>query len=268
MSASSQSRYFENAAVWNPTRYADIETERARNTIAWLPGDVHSVLDAGCGNGVLTNLLQGMDVRVGLDMSLTALQWLQAPGLQGDVAALPFPDGAFDAVITTEVIEHLPVDLYARGLDELARTARRYVIVSVPYCEDLEAFRVTCPACGCRFHRTYHMRRFERGDMEGLFAPERGLRLIRLEGIFPTRTSSFATLRHAIYTVRQQLGLERPNFRSNAVCPQCGYTKTASANADAKRANGPNMRVEVSKLVRKFEPSYLKPRWWLALYAR
>ena len=42
--------------------------------------------------------------------------------LRGDATALPFPDGAFDAVITSEVLEHIPDDTGALG--ELHRVLR------------------------------------------------------------------------------------------------------------------------------------------------
>ena len=43
--------------------------------------------------------------------------------LRGDATALPFPDGCFDAVITSEVLEHIPDDTGA--IAELRRVLRR-----------------------------------------------------------------------------------------------------------------------------------------------
>jgi len=54
--------------------------------------------------------------------------------VQGDALRLPFPDGAFDRVIASEVLEHIPDDETAMG--ELARVLRPggSMAVTVPRC--------------------------------------------------------------------------------------------------------------------------------------
>jgi dolichol-phosphate mannosyltransferase len=68
------------------------------------------VLDIGCGT---SRIVQNLPRGVGLDLALRKLRWLREPGrmlLQGDMNRLPFPDGAFDAIVCSEVIEHVPRD--------------------------------------------------------------------------------------------------------------------------------------------------------------
>ena len=65
-----------------------------------------------------------------------------------NAADLPFPDAAFDMVTCAEVIEHIPSPALERACREMARVARRYVLVGVPYRQDLRHGRTTCAACG------------------------------------------------------------------------------------------------------------------------
>src|SRR6202030_4757886 len=57
-----------------------------------------------------------------------------ATAVQGDALALPFPDGRFDRVIASEVLEHIPDDVAA--MSELSRVLRPggTIAVTVPRC--------------------------------------------------------------------------------------------------------------------------------------
>jgi len=99
-----------------------------------------SVLDVGCGEGVLTHewarrLGDGRIVGLDLDDAKLREEWTRRahPNLEfvaADATALPFADGEFDLAAAIEVLEHVP-DPEAT-VAEMARVARRHVLVSVP----------------------------------------------------------------------------------------------------------------------------------------
>ncbi len=102
--------------------------------------DPESVLDIGCGEGVLTELwAQRLAPRrvVGIDLDDPKLraEWERRPAPNLEFRALsaeplPFASDEFDVATAIEVLEHLPHP--ERTLDEMARCARRHLIVSVP----------------------------------------------------------------------------------------------------------------------------------------
>jgi 2-polyprenyl-3-methyl-5-hydroxy-6-metoxy-1,4-benzoquinol methylase len=102
--------------------------------------DPASLLDIGCGEGVLTHrwALQLGDRRVvGIDLEdpKLAAEWEQrrAPNLEYRTMKaenLPFADGEFDVATAIEVLEHVP-DPRAT-LAEMARCAQGHLLVSVP----------------------------------------------------------------------------------------------------------------------------------------
>jgi SAM-dependent methyltransferase len=81
------------------------------------------ILDVGCGVGWSTWLMRkaGHDAE-GLDLHGDALEAPDVPYTRGDVLALPFADGTFDAVALHTVLEH--VGEPERALLELARVTR------------------------------------------------------------------------------------------------------------------------------------------------
>jgi dolichol-phosphate mannosyltransferase len=78
------------------------------------------VLDVGCGSSVIIGALPPGSVA--LDIALQKLRYARKFSrhlVQGSGFALPFRDGAFECVLSSQVIEHLPDD--PRVLDELCR---------------------------------------------------------------------------------------------------------------------------------------------------
>ena len=103
--------------------------------------DPQSLLDVGCGEGVLTHQWAqrlGDERRVvGIDLDDPALhaEWAKrtAPNLEYRVMKaenLPFADGEFDAATAIEVLEHVPDAEHS--VAEMARVAKRWLLVSVP----------------------------------------------------------------------------------------------------------------------------------------
>ena len=99
-----------------------------------------SVLDVGCGEGVLTHrwaeLLEDRRV-VGIDLEDPKLraEWEQRtrPNLDfvvQEATSLPFRDGEFDLACATEVLEHVPEP--EATVAEMARVASGHLLVSVP----------------------------------------------------------------------------------------------------------------------------------------
>src|SRR5947199_4773858 len=106
----------------------------------WEIAAPESVLDVGCGEGVLTaewaeRLGERRVVGVDLDDPELRVEWAKRtrPNLEfvsADAGSLPFETDTFDMAAGIEMLEHVP-DPDA-VLAEMARVARRRLLVSVP----------------------------------------------------------------------------------------------------------------------------------------
>ena len=141
------------------------------------PGD--RVLDIGVGAGFLERhaLERGVDIHC-LDPSERTIARLRDELALSDKAMvgggqeIPAPDGRFDAVVMSEVLEHLPDEVLSATLAEVQRVLRPdgTFLGTVPSAEDLTTELALCPCCGARFHRWGHVQSFDQERMHALLS--------------------------------------------------------------------------------------------------
>jgi len=262
MKADPQKQIFSQESLWQNARQKPAELERAMQIRGLIPMGVRWVLDAGCGSGVVANLLSDYQV-IGLDFSHVALQFVARDRVEGDLNCLPFVGGQFDLVVSSEVLEHIPYRNYQGVLAEIARVANAHLIVSVPWRQRMKRSQVRCPNCACLFQPHYHMRSFDERIMADLFK-NHGFRLQSLSTCGERRENL------GLSSLVRWLGLSK--FPPHTVCPQCGYSAEMNETVPSERrepAQAFNARQRVRSLVYRLWPRRKKqPRWWLGLYSR
>ena len=85
-----------------------------------------SVLDLGCGGG--NTFYSALGEVTGVDLTLSnlkraALHYDRVA--RADVLSLPFPKEAFDYVVSTDLLEHLPLAIKQQALEEMKRVLKR-----------------------------------------------------------------------------------------------------------------------------------------------
>lgn len=232
------------------------EMERARAVLGMIPLDARSVLEVGCGDGLIINQVDVPD-RMGLDVSEEALKNVSCPVTLGTLGDLPFPDRSWDVVIASEVIEHLAGEEYPGSLKEMNRVASRYIIVSVPNRENMMANQTKCPACGAVYHRNFHVRSYGKRDLAALFEDFSVAEFREIGDRFRPKSRMEMALRH------HALGQWAPY--KNSICPVCRVSYFEPGDSTLSSEAVPPRKEEVNplrKLVR------VRRTWLAALYAR
>jgi SAM-dependent methyltransferase len=135
------------------------------------------VLNVGIGNGYFEEIALKLDLDVfSLDPDEESIGRLQnrlalkEKARVGFLESLPFEAEMFDAVVVSEVLEHLSDGVLQESLREIHRVLRTggLIVGTVPARESLAEQLVVCPHCGEKFHRWGHVQSFSEDDLKNL----------------------------------------------------------------------------------------------------
>ena len=175
-----------------------------RAAVLPLLGTGSRLLDAGCGSGdLLADLgahIHHSFLPVGLDIKPLHLK--QAPHqirkVVGDSRALPFPDRSFDVVAASLFLHHFDPHEVAGALTELARCARRALVINdlrrawLPYAFGRVVFPLIFRSRISVDDGLLSIRRgFTRAELEAAFR-DSGIGLVHIQSRFPYRLVAIA----------------------------------------------------------------------------
>lgn len=87
------------------------------------------VLEIGVGNKTVFNYLKNQSINV---ISLDIDEGIE-PDIVANVLKMPLEDNSFDVILCAEVLEHLPFENLEKGLSEIRRVTKKYVVLSLPH---------------------------------------------------------------------------------------------------------------------------------------
>ena len=165
-------------------RDSAIEKTRVGDLMAMLPAQV----DIGARDGFISLQLadRGMAVTA-LDLEQPRIDDARITCVKGDATALAFGAGHFDLVFCAEVLEHVPSALLEKACAELARVARRHLLIGVPYKQDLTLDRSTCSCCGKTNPPWGHVNSFDEARISALFP---ACRVVHISFVGQTRAAT------------------------------------------------------------------------------
>ncbi|HNR28136.1 MAG TPA: class I SAM-dependent methyltransferase [Bacteroidales bacterium] len=197
-------------------RRKEVELQRVDSIMRMLPSHAEQVLEAGCREGYITLKLAGIYPSVtALDLNMPGIVHPRVACVQGDIKALDFPDKSFDLVICTEVLEHIPPQKLEKACAELLRVTRRYLLIGVPFRQDLRVHATRCIHCGSINPTTGHVNSFDLQQLMSLFG---NMPFSRTEypgrGVYKTNRLSYA--------VYERFGFPYGSYQQEEPCINCG----------------------------------------------
>lgn len=156
--------YFENSPC-----AAQVDDERRvhERILETIPENAKHILDVGCGGAWLAKAMKNsgreitsMDLsHINVEKALDKLAGNWHHGIVADSVKHPFRNGAFDCIIASEVIEHVPDPKIFLASLATALSDNGSIIITTPYKEHI--IHETCIHCNHATPRNAHLHSFD-----------------------------------------------------------------------------------------------------------
>lgn len=151
-------------------RNSSLEVKRTEDLMRLISHSGNTALDVGARDGHFSRLLTEKYKNViALDLEKPSILHKNIQCVQGDVTNLKFCDSSFDLIFCAEVLEHIPSNLLVRACAELGRVCNEYLLIGVPYKQDIRVGRTTCYSCGGKNPPWGHVNSFDENRLGRLF---------------------------------------------------------------------------------------------------
>lgn len=154
------------------TKYGESapELRRSEQLIQLIPSGGGFALDVGAQDGYFSRLLvERFSSVTAVDLEKPSIVHPNIKCQKGDVTGLHFDDNSFDFVFCAGVLEHVPAPLLGKACSELSRVSKKYLLIGVPYKQDIRVWRTTCCSCGRKNPAWGHASIFDENRLEQLF---------------------------------------------------------------------------------------------------
>jgi ubiquinone/menaquinone biosynthesis C-methylase UbiE len=258
---------YELEEIWQKDWFDKENKLRIKRIASMIDSDTESLLDVGCGNGMFldeilelkkNNYFKNLAKICGVDRSFTALKNVskQVDVIQSSIDKMNYEDGSFECVTCLEVIEHLPIEIYKKAINELYRISSKKIILAVPYKEDIENSLVSCKSCSTKFNPDFHMRAFDEKTMASIFG-DKNISLKKI--LFIGKTTNYLSFGRKLLSFNKK-------FPSYAICPLCGFQEHYKLKEKNNYESKPSIAKTLAKLIKRILPK--KPTWIVAVYEK
>ena len=206
---------FDRAEIWENYDPENSITRKTAIINEYIPDGINTIIDIGCGNGIITNILNKEYDITGVDLSPIALSYVKGKKLVSSSDSIPVEAKSFDMVFSSEMLEHLPDEVLSRTALEFKRIAREYILITVPNHEHLATTYVKCRKCNNVFHPYGHLQSFTLADLEKLFSGEFDL---LKSGAYGDKKRYYNPL---LLSIKNNVADRWFDVQSSVVCPNC-----------------------------------------------
>ena len=214
--------YYENFN-WEQAKLEEKLKDKIDLVRSLIPKDAITIADVGCGNGVISNGLNEHFNVVAFDRSFNALKYVKTKKINASADYLPIKEHSFDLVFSSEMIEHLPDEVFYKAIEEFKRISKKYIFLTFPNDENIEKQLTKCPKCGYEFNKSYHLRTLNIDIIKNLFPEYKILRTAEYGMKVRDYNKILTKIKHKFTPSNSWIPKYwTKNISRETMCPNCG----------------------------------------------
>ena len=214
--------YYENFD-WESSNLAERLRQKIEIIKSLIPKDVVTIADIGCGDGSISNRLAKDYKLFAFDRSKNALKYLTTHKAQASADFLPLKTNSVDLLFSSELIEHLPNNIFELAIQEFKRVAKKYILLTFPNNENIEKNLVQCTNCMHFFNKSYHLRSINQVIVESLFDEFNIIKSFRIGHRIRSYNNFLLKIKHKYSPPSSWIPKHwTPDGRRQTMCPKCG----------------------------------------------
>ncbi len=207
---------------WNNANLGNKIGDKIDLIIKSIPKDVKTLVDVGCGDGTISNKLNEHFNVIATDRSLNALKFVDTKKINISADFLPIKNRSIDLVFSSEMVEHLPDEVFTKAINEMERISKKYIFLTFPNDENIKKQVTQCPVCSYKFNKSYHLRTINLNLIKQLFPNHK----INLTFEYGTKIRDYnKTLNFLKHTFSPSTAwipqFWTPNQKRSTACPKC-----------------------------------------------
>ena len=240
-------------------RASSSEQERTADLLRLMPARGRHALDIGARDGHFSRLMADRFDRVtALDLTEPVISHPTVRCVKGDAAELQFSNGIFDFVFCAEVLEHVPPPTLYKVCQEIERVSGQWMLIGVPYRQDIRVGRTTCYSCGKQNPPWGHVNSFDEQGITKLFRHSK-VEAISFVGTNRAQTNLLST------KLMDFAGNPYGTYDQEEVCIHCGQQLSSPPNRTVVQ----RVATKAAFWSRKVSESFAKPRGnWIHVVLR
>lgn len=219
-------KYYEKFD-WQSAELSSKLIDKIEKLISVIPEDVDTVLDVGCGDGTISVGLNKKFNVIASDRSVNALKHFGIKRVCSSADTVSLKSNTVDLVFSSEMIEHLPDEIFYKAIDEFKRVSKKYIFLTFPNNENIEKLKTQCPECKYIFNKSYHLRTLNSEVIKSMF-PEYGI-ITQFEIGKEIRqyNRTLSKLKHKLSPSKSWIPkywMKEDEAIRKTMCPSCGHS--------------------------------------------